>query len=89
MNIFDNIIIETEAICYEEPFKVVVDKILIKYKNTNRGYFWYMWKPYIIYKTLKSLNEGDVLFYCDSGMTIINTQDTINKFNYFIKHCSR
>ena len=84
LNIFDNIIIETEAICNEEPFKVVADKILIKYKNTNRGYFWYMWKPYIIYKTLKSLNEGDVLFYCDSGMTIINTQDTINKFNYLL-----
>ena len=85
LNIFDNIIIETEDICQEEPFKVVADKILSKYKTTGRGYFWYMWKPYIIYKTLKSLGEGDVIFYCDSGMTIINTSDRINKFKYLLK----
>jgi len=31
----------------------------------------WLWKPYIIYKTLLSMGENDILFYCDSGATFI------------------
>ena len=31
-----------------------------------RGGGYWLWKPYIINETLKRLEEGDLLFYCDS-----------------------
>ena len=32
-----------------------------------RGAGYWLWKPYVVDKTLKQLKEGDYLFYCDSG----------------------
>lgn len=36
-------------------------------KNNPRGYGYWLWKPYIIYKYMSELPKGDVLFYCDIG----------------------
>lgn len=38
----------------------------------KRGGGLWLWKPYLINKTLKQLNEGDWLFYTDSGSLFIN-----------------
>lgn len=38
----------------------------------RRGAGFWMWKPYIILKTFEQLNEGDFVFYMDSGTDIIN-----------------
>lgn len=50
-----------------------------EFKNKNKNIFSYkrgaglwLWKPYIIFKTLKIMEEGDYLFYCDSGSYYIN-----------------
>lgn len=32
-----------------------------------RGSGYWLWKPYFIKRTLETLNNGDFLFYCDSG----------------------
>ena len=40
--------------------------------SVKRGYGYWLWKPYFINKTLKSLNAGDYLFYCDSGAVVLN-----------------
>lgn len=78
--LFDEIIIETETVCQEETFEKICNKIDPKWGN-GRGFYWYMWKPYIINKTLAKLNDGDILFYNDSGMQIFpERQDVINKF---------
>ena len=82
LNIFDNINIQTEEICNEEPYKSVICKIMKKGSSVGRGFYWYTWKPYIIYKTLKTLEDGDILFYCDSGMKIFNSQNTLQQFQY-------
>lgn len=82
LNIFDNINIQTEEICNEEPYKSVICNITKNKNYEGRGFYWYTWKPYIIYKTLKTLEEGDILFYCDSGMTIFNSQNTLQQFQY-------
>lgn len=37
-----------------------------------RGGGYWLWKPYIIQKTLNQLNDGDYLFYCDSGSVLVN-----------------
>ena len=41
-----------------------MNKTILSQKKGN-GYW--LWKPYFIKKTLEVLNDGDFLFYCDSG----------------------
>lgn len=38
----------------------------------KRGYGLWFWKPYIILKALDMIEEGDCLFYCDSGAVFID-----------------
>ncbi|WP_288479657.1 hypothetical protein [uncultured Clostridium sp.] len=52
----------------DDSFKKKYNNIL-KYK---RGNGLWLWKPYFIVKTLKELEYGDYLFYCDSGAFYIN-----------------
>lgn len=39
----------------------------------HRGAGYWIWKPYIILKTLQQVSENDIIFYCDSGVTILNS----------------
>lgn len=39
-------------------------------QNNKRGYGYWIWKPYLILKTLQTMKNGDVLVYCDSGSEI-------------------
>ena len=36
-------------------------------ESNPRGYGYWLWKPYLIKKTLDSMNDGDVLIYADAG----------------------
>jgi hypothetical protein len=37
-------------------------------KNWNwRGHGYWLWKPYIIKKTMENMNDGDILLYLDCG----------------------
>lgn len=38
----------------------------------ERGAGLWIWKPYIILKTLEQINDGDYLFYCDAGAIFVN-----------------
>jgi len=38
-----------------------------KILDEKRGAGYWLWKPYIIYETLSSLNDGDILVYQDIG----------------------
>jgi len=40
--------------------------------NNSKGGGYWLWKPYIIKKQIEKLNEGDYLFYCDSGAILVN-----------------
>lgn len=52
-----------------DPKFIDANKSIFKYK---RGDGLWLWKPYIIKKTLNRIMEGDYLFYCDSGSILIN-----------------
>lgn len=41
----------------------------------RRGGGYWVWKPYIIYHTLSQYNEGDIVYYADSGCTINNKSE--------------
>lgn len=42
-------------------------------RSHKKGYGLYIWKPKIILDTLLSMEEGDVLVYCDVGMKLNKT----------------
>lgn len=43
----------------------------------KRGAGLWIWKPYFILKTLNKMNDGDFLFYCDSGSFFIKKLDSL------------
>lgn len=60
-------------------------------KNNQRGYGYWIWKSYLVKKTMEKMNDGDILLYLDSGCEInsrkkieINNLFEIVKKNYII-----
>jgi hypothetical protein len=53
-----------------------LDEDFVKKNNRilsyERGGGLWLWKPYLILKTLHKLNDGDYLFYCDAGAYYVN-----------------
>lgn len=43
-------------------------------ENNKRGYGYWIWKSYLIDKTMDKLNDGDILLYCDIGCEIIKNE---------------
>ena len=39
-------------------------------KETSRGFFWYIWKPWILLRSLLMIEENDVIIYLDAGTEI-------------------
>jgi len=49
-------------------------KEIFRYK---RGFGLWLWKPYIILKSLEKLNDGDILLYVDAGCEFINDPSSL------------
>lgn len=45
--------------------------------NESRGAGYWLWKPYFIVKKLSEMNNGDILFYADSGSHFIHNVDPV------------
>lgn len=45
--------------------------------DQKKGGGYWLWKPYFIYKTLNILDEGDYLFYSDSGAFFLKSVDKL------------
>ena len=63
--------------------------------NNNRGCGYWIWKPYLIHKTLQSLNDGDYFLYLDSGSELLLTEKSsllsyieeyVNKYDLFASY---
>ena len=63
---FDRIIIESPETI--QNFLALHEDFV---KNNKRGYGYWIWKPYIILRQLNEMNDGDFLFYTDSGSSIV------------------
>lgn len=54
--------------------------------NQSKGGGYWLWKPYIILDKLRSIGEGEYVFYCDTGAypisdlsVLINELDSVNQ----------
>ena len=69
LNRFDNIFTETNTtIEKHSAFQNALEDNYFKetYSSPRGGGYW-IWKPFVILKTLKSMQEGDILLYADAG----------------------
>ena len=46
-------------------------------KSHNKGYGYWIWKPYIIKEALSTMNENDILLYVDGRSGLRKTGKTI------------
>jgi hypothetical protein len=59
---------------YIDPNFRIHNRYVLRFR-TGAGYW--LWKPYFIKRALSTLNEGDFLFYCDSGAHFVNCIDPL------------
>ena len=56
-------------------------------ENNHRGYGYWVWKSYIIKKTMEQMQDGDILLYLDCGCEIDAKQkEEINKHLELVKN---
>lgn len=41
-------------------------------KNNKRGYGYWLWKPYLIMKTLEEMQDNEIMLYLDAGCEVRN-----------------
>ena len=61
MGLFDEIMLYDEE-TFDSDYKA---KFVERFKERSFGYW--QWKSYLIKRELERLDDGDILFYCDSG----------------------
>ena len=82
LNLFTDCIMETDDVFNDREFKEQLTNERFKQVATsNKGGGYWIWKPYILYKHLSNLNEGDILVYADAGCKINNDTTTLDSFN--------
>ena len=68
-NLFDLMILKTDKTLKKTNDFWNIHRDFIE-KNKNKGFGYYIWKPYIILKQMLELNDGDILLYSDAGCEI-------------------
>ena len=81
MNIFEKVIGLTEKdLINDSEFWNKHQNFILE---NSRGYGYWLWKPYIIKKTLESINNEDILLYLDSGCEL--NSNGLNKLLKYIE----
>jgi len=84
-NLFDYIISYTDKDLKEDDDFWEEHHYFIE--NNPKGYGYWLWKPYLIKKTISKMQNGDILLYLDCGCEIdINKKDLIYKYFEYVKN---
>ena len=65
LNLFDKLLFYTDEYLKNDPDFWNQHSNFIQ--NNPRGYGYWLWKPYIVKKTIEQMNDGDILLYLDCG----------------------
>jgi hypothetical protein len=57
--------------------------------KNKRGYGYWIWKPFLILKTLNAMKDGDLLVYLDAGCEVVNNDQTSELLNNFFEQCDK
>ena len=74
-----------EVICYDDQSLKLFHDFWNKHKEwiekNQRGYGYWIWKPFLIYEELKKMEDNDYLVWVDAGCTL-NVQAKKRFFDY-------
>lgn len=79
LDIFDKVI----AYGPEDLSEKIINDPLFKY---GKGGGYWIWKSYIIKKTLQTMNDGDILIYADAGCSLLQSNQWDKYFSDLKKH---
>lgn len=72
----------------DEVCAMTPDNVSEEFKQFNpvfyseRGSGYWIWKPYVIYRNILNLNDGDILIYSDAGIEFVApVQEIINRMD--------
>lgn len=54
-------------------------------ESNPRGYGYWLWKPYLIKKTLDSMDENEILVYADAGCFINMNENSLKRFYEYVE----
>jgi hypothetical protein len=78
LNVFDNIKLFTiDDLKNDYNFWVTHNNFIL---NNSRGFGYWLWKPFLIKKSMDQMNDDDILLYLDSGCEI-----DISEKDYFLE----
>jgi hypothetical protein len=80
MNIFDTILVYNETMLKEDTAFWETHGSFIT--SNVRGYGYWLWKSYIIYKTMMEADENTIVVYADAGCTL-NPGGIVRLQSYF------
>ena len=85
LDVFDNIILFTDDVL-KQDYEFNTRHGEFVRNNSHRGYGYWIWKPYIIKKTMEKMRDGDILLYLDSGCEIdARRKDSMTQFFEIVK----
>ena len=70
LNIFDKCIHYSNKHLMDDSEYWNKHKKFILNTKHKKGHGYYIWKPYLIQKTMNKMNDGDILLYLDAGCEI-------------------
>jgi hypothetical protein len=77
----------TSSVAYSEyDFPKFFEKHKTFVNMFKKGYGCYIWKSYIIYKTLKTMKDDEILFYCDTGCHLNSNPEAMTRFHEYISY---
>ena len=53
------------------------------YCYAERGFGYWLWKPFLLYRAIQSLKEGDILVYADAGSTIQRHPQALERLHQY------
>jgi hypothetical protein len=77
IHFFDNIVTYTDTDLKTDTKFWNMHREFIE--HNKRGYGYWLWKPYLILKTMEQMQDNDILFYLDVGCEVTSTEDTYSK----------
>lgn len=66
-----------EIIMYNETDISELKQKFYKHFENGRGFGYWLWKPYLMVKTLNIMNDGDILMYTDATMNFTSSPSKI------------